>query len=222
MKKSLVLVLFSLLLLGANGRAQTVADRLRELDRLKAEGLISEAVHAQQWGQVVAEAMRTPSTAIPTAVRLTPAPVVDFRSELTFSGSWTSLDAGAADVNTTQVDAVFGRWVTDALLVFGGVNHMSADLDGDDLDTLALRAGADWHFGKRGSAFVPYVGAGVAWVRVDADGVGDEDDFAWDVHAGVRQYVGDRVVIKYEAAYRSFDELDLDGFSVSVGIGLRF
>jgi hypothetical protein len=221
------LLLLSFAPLVATG--QTVADRLRELDRLRAEGLISESVHNEQWNKVIADALKTPgpaasqaqsSVAIPKLNRPPEPP----KFELILSGSWMSLDAGDADVESTLVTASFGYFATERLQVVFALDYLNADLDGLDLSSTGLGLGADYHFGQpgQGNAFIPYAGAGVAWMNVDLEGFGDDDDWAWEVRAGLKQYVGDRAVIKYQAGYRSYDELDLEGFSVTVGIGIRF
>jgi hypothetical protein len=203
---------------------QTVADRLRELDRLKAEGIISEAVYEQQWNKVLEEAIKAPPPAPAGRVSVPklPRPAPQYKYELLLSGSWLSLDAGSSDTSMLNVSGRLGQHFARNWTAVVGVDHLSAEIDGDDLSATGLSAGVDFNFRSGSAAFVPYVGAGVSWMNVDVEGVGDDDDWAWEARAGFRHYVGDRVVLKYQVAYQKFNDIDLDGVTATIGIGLRF
>lgn len=228
--KLLPLLLAMVLIPMSAASAQTVVDRLRALDEQRAAGELSEEAYREQWRKVLAEGMREVgvepvrggSRARAAGAAAVAANPLDRDWEVAFSGSWSRLSAGDSDLTTTAVDLTFGRFVTRSLLIYGTVDFLQADIDGDDLEAWSAGIGADWHFGDRSAGFSPYIGAGVSWANVDIEGVGDDNDFAWDVHAGVRQYVDERVVIRYQGGYQQYSDLDLDGFFVTVGIGLRF
>ncbi|WP_442889106.1 outer membrane protein [Congregicoccus parvus] len=202
---------------------QTVADRLRELDRLKAEGILSEAVYEQQWNKVLEDAIKTPPPAPAGRVSVPklPRPAPEYKYELLLSGSWLSLDAGGSDTSMLNVGARLGQHFARNWTAIVGVDHLDAEIDGTDLNATGLSAGVDFNFGSTSAAFVPYVGAGVSWMKIDVSGV-DDDDWAWEVRGGLRHYVGDRVVLKYQVAYQKFNDIDLDGVTATIGIGLRF
>lgn len=141
--------------------------------------------------------------------------------EIGFSGAYSSLDVGPDDVELLQADATVGFFVTNGLQISGSIGYLDADLDTFEFEALTLGAGADYHFMTR-SPFVPYVGGGLRWVDVDVDGLGSDDDWAWEVRAGAKQFITRNVAIKYQAAYFEFDDLDLDGFNLSVGLSFFF
>ncbi len=201
---------------------QTVADRLRELDRLRDEGIISEAVYEKQWNQVLEDALKSPPAPSYPGVPKLALPKPEMKWEIMLSGSWLSIDAGTSEAEMLNLDASIGYRLTGNLDLVIGVGHLSAEIDGDDFEATGASVGIDFNLSPPGAGIVPYIGAGVSWLYFDAEGVGDDDDWAWEVHAGFRQYIGDRVVVKYQATYQSFFDLDLDGIVATVGIGIRF
>lgn len=84
----------------------------------------------------------------------------------------------------------------------------------------SLGAGVDYHF-NTANKFVPYVGGKLSWLDVDLGGMSD-DDWSWQVQAGIKHFVADNVAIKYEVSYMEFDDLDLDGFTFGVGLSFFF
>lgn len=224
MKTKLLPVLIALFALPFLSSAQSVVDRLKTLDNQRASGAITEEDYQAQWRDVIADGMREAGVEpgeTPRALPVRHNPL-DKQWEISFSGSWSKMTAGETDLTTAAANLSLGRFVTRSILVYGSGEYMLADLDGEDLEAWGAGVGVDFHFGDRSTGILPYVGAGASWMNVDLEGVGDDNDFAWDVHAGVRQYVGDRVVIKYQGGYQQFTDFDLDGFAVSVGIGFTF
>lgn len=141
--------------------------------------------------------------------------------ETSFSGAYSELDAGDSDIDLLLVDVKAGYFVTNALQISGAVSYFDMDIDGDGLDALMLGAGADYHFLTQ-TEIVPYVGAGINWVDVNFDGIGDDDDYAWEARAGMKQFVAQNVAIKYQVSYIDFDDLDLSGITVNVGLSFFF
>ena len=139
--------------------------------------------------------------------------------ELAMSGSYSNLDAGGSDIDMIQANLKAGYFTTSAFELSGMLTYLDADLDDLDLKATMLGAGADYHFGS--GDILPYVGAAIYWVDVELEDLSD-DDFAWDIHAGLKQFVAENVAIDYRVTYVSFDDLDLDGFSVGFGFSFFF
>ena len=140
--------------------------------------------------------------------------------ETAFSGSYSNLDSPVGDMDTLILDVKAGYFVTAPIEVSAGLSYLDADLAGTDLEALMVGGGVDYHFNTQ-SQFVPYVGAALHWVDVDVAGGGD-DDWAWEAHAGLKQFVARNVAIKYQVSYIEFDDLDLDGMMVNVGLSFFF
>ena len=202
--------------------AQSVADRLRELDRLRDEGIISEEVYEKQWNEVLEQAMRSPPPA-PTYAsvpRLSqPKPVLPW--EIMLAGSWLSFDSGPSESEMYSIDVSLGYRLNDYFDVIIGADHTSSEVDGDEFESTGASLGLDFNLSPADASIVPYIGAGASWVFYEDDQNGEDDDWAWHAHVGVRQYIGDRVVIKYQATYQSFPDIDLEGIAATVGIGVR-
>src|SRR5690606_36343227 len=137
--------------------------------------------------------------------------------ETGFSGSYSALDAADNDIDLLLLDAKAGYFVTNALEVSGALGDLDAEIEGDGMEALMLGAGVDYHF-NTDSAMVPFVGAGISWVDVDVDGLGGDDDYAWEARAGIKQFVADNVAVKYQLSYIDFNDLDLSGVRLNVGL----
>jgi opacity protein-like surface antigen len=204
-----------------------VADRLRELDRLRDAGLISEEEYQEKWHRTIEDAMAETRSA-PGMIGAgggsnsnNPADGSSRRYELGFSGAWMALDAADTDVELIFAGLDLGVFVTESVEVTGRTMYLKAEIEDLDVDALMLGIGVDYHFMPR-SPIVPYVGAAVSWVRGSADFLGDDDDWAWEAHVGLKQRVTQNVDVKYQAAYVGFDKLDLKGVVASVGLSFRF
>lgn len=138
--------------------------------------------------------------------------------EVNASASYSSLDVDGGDLDLGLVSGGLGYFVTNELQVTGGLTYMMADIDETDLRATLLSAAVDYHFNTQ-ARLVPFVGARAHYVRVDVDDL-DDDDWAWEVRAGLKHFVADNVAIRYSVSYLQFDKLELDG--VSVGVGLSF
>lgn len=141
--------------------------------------------------------------------------------ELGLAGSYSSLDAGGVDIDLTQANIKAGYFASDKVQVSGMLTYLNADLDGDSLTATMLGTALDYYFSSDANAIV-YIGASAYWVDVDLDGYGSGDDFAWDAHAGIKHFVADNVAIDYRVSYMVFDDLDLDGISLGVGLSFLF
>ena len=158
--------------------------------------------------------------AMMAAVTAAQAQVSAGKHELAFSGSYSSLDAGGFDIDMLAITGTYGYFVSDPLQLSVNVAWLDLDVAGSDLTARSIGVGADFHFATT-TALVPYVGAGLNWVDADF-GFGSDDDWSWQVRGGLKQFVANNVALKYEVSYTSYDELDLDGFTVSVGLSFFF
>lgn len=203
--------------------AQTAADKLRDLDRLHAEGLISDEVYNEQWKQIVADAIKSPAkpvnATIPKLNLVEPAK----RFEIAFAGSYQSIKSEGSDVRSFAFNGSLGYYTTDRLEFVFGVEYLKTDGDGDDVEAEGASLGVDYHLSNNRSpgATVPYVGAAISGYHTKVDESTD-DDWAWDVHVGIKQYVGRDVLVKAEVSYRRYENLDLDGVTATIGVGFRF
>ncbi|HEX9785951.1 MAG TPA: outer membrane beta-barrel protein [Opitutaceae bacterium] len=222
MKLRHFLPLLSLLVSPLLATGQTVADRLRELDRLRAEGIISEEVYDQQWNKVLEDAMKAPPAPLYPGVPRLSFPKPEMKWEILLAGTWLSFDVGTSEAEMLRGDVSVGYQLTNRFQVVVGGSHIDADIDEDHLEATGASVGLDFQLATPAAGIVPYLGVGASWLRYDIDGFGNDDDWAWEGRAGFRQYIGDRVVVKYQATYQSFNDLDLDGIAVTVGIGVRF
>ncbi len=152
--------------------------------------------------------------------------------ETSFSGSYSAMEMGGADMDTLAVDVKAGYFVTTPIQVSIGLSYLDSDMENVfapgvdiELEALMVGAGVDYHF-MTSSQFVPYVGGALHWVDVDMDtnvgGQGGDDDWAWEVHAGIKHFVARNVAIKYQVSYIEYDDLDLDGINLAVGLSFFF
>lgn len=141
--------------------------------------------------------------------------------ETSFSGSYSHLKVEDESVDLWLLDVKAGYFVLEPLEISVAANYLKAEVDTFDLRGIMLGAGVDYHFMTQ-TQLVPYVGGALHWVDVKVGGLGSEDDWAFDVHAGLKQFVSQNVAIKYEVSYLKFDEMDLDGINVSVGLSFFF
>lgn len=141
-------------------------------------------------------------------------------TEINASASYSSLDAEGTDLDLGLFSGSVGYFVTNGLQVTGAVTYMTADIDGVDLSATLLGGAVDYHFNTQ-SRLVPFIGARAHYVRVDVDDL-DDDDWGWEVRAGLKQFVADNVAIRYSVSYLKFDKLELDGISAGVGLSFFF
>lgn len=160
-------------------------------------------------------------TALLGSINVSQAAVQQGLWELGFSGSYSALDVGGVDLDLLLLDVRAGYFVTNGLEVSAAATYLDADLAGEHLDAKMFGAGVDYHFATD-SAFVPYVGGGFHWVDVGVGGLGSDDDWAWEARAGLKHFVADNVAFKYQLSYIDFDEIELDGWTVSAGIAFFF
>ncbi|MGH8017045.1 MAG: hypothetical protein ACREIA_01940, partial [Opitutaceae bacterium] len=162
--------ILSLLLLAVSplvATAQTVADRLRELDRLRDEGIISEAVYEEQWNQVLEDALKSPPPPSYPSVPKLILPKPEMQWEIMLSGSWLSLEAGDSEAEMYDLNASIGYRLSENFDFIIGVDHLSAEIEGDDFEATGASAGLDFNLSPPGTGIVPYIGAGVSWLYYD-------------------------------------------------------
>lgn len=141
--------------------------------------------------------------------------------EIDFSASYSSWDANGGDMDLLLLSGSYGYFVTENIEISGELTHLDADVGVDNLEATLLGIGGDYHFSPN-SNFVPYVGGGFNYVDAEMAGFGGDDDWAWEVRAGIKQFLTDNVLVKYEVNYMEFDDLELDGINVSIGLGFVF
>jgi opacity protein-like surface antigen len=134
------------------------------------------------------------------------------------------------------VSGAAGREFGDGFRAEGEVLYMDADgkhAGSGDLKTIAGMLNGYYDF-NRGGAWQPFVGAGVGFAQVKADGGpsdGDDTGFAYQLKAGVAHPFNDRLT--GEVAYRYFGvnglefgrgagRLDGDFTAQAVTVGLRY
>lgn len=159
--------------------------------------------------------------------------------DFSLSGSWMdtkvsgSGGSGSLDVDMINIGGSFGYFVTDAIQTTVGLAYLDVDFDGAaDLEALLASFAVDYHFNTQ-STFVPYIGAAVYYgdFEADVDGMkADADDWAWEVRAGLKQFITDNVAIRYTVSYFETDgvkigndmKLELDGIQLGVGLSVFF
>lgn len=158
--------------------------------------------------------------------------------DFALSGSWMDAEvsspagSGSLDVDTLSLGASFGYFVTDAIETSVGLSYVNVDLDGiADIEAILGSVALDYHFNTQ-STFVPYVGAALYYgdFEVDApDLTGSMDDWAWEVRAGLKQFIRENVAIRYTVSYLQTSEMDIgigdleiDGFNIGIGLSVFF
>lgn len=167
---------------------------------------------------VLAGNTEAPKAEAPVAV----APVASYDSSWTGFYAGVQYSFGDAEVNNDgDLDyegfGYHAGYLHDlgSFVVGGEVDYTRADVDGDDVDTLRLKAIAGYDLGK----FLPYVTAGIA--DYDIEGASDTSEFfgvgvnyaindAWRVGA---EYLVDSV----DNFDNGGDDVDLDSFNLRVG-----
>jgi hypothetical protein len=209
---------FACLLAMAVIAAADPAAELRELDRQLRDGEISKAEYDQRWDEIISAGMRPTRVprlgAVPHA---TPRKPQRLPNEFSIAVTGCGLDA---DDVVPGASAMLGRFITPALQLSAGGFYGTGEIDGLDHDLFGAFAVADLH-GDTSREFVPYVGAGAGWLRVERDSRGSEDWF-WTAHAGLKQYLSRDTAMKYEIGYTGYGDLDLSGVTVAIGVCFLF
>lgn len=140
--------------------------------------------------------------------------------ELGFSGAYSRLNVGDSKVRLRLLDVSAGYFVTPELEISAMGGYLHSKIDGEKMKALTLGAGLDYHFMTR-TQFVPYVGGALRWADFDSGGF-DEDDWAWELRAGAKQFLNRNTAIKYQISYLEFDDVRIHGTNFSVGISFFF
>ena len=141
--------------------------------------------------------------------------------EADLSVSYSGLDAAGSDLDLLQISGSYGYLVTDSFSINAALSYMDVDLAGMSLDSTLLGVGIEYHFSPEGD-LVPFAGVTFDFADINVGGLGDDEDWAWDVHLGVKQFLRENVIVKYQVGYIDFDDFDIDGVNVSVGLGFVF
>lgn len=199
------------------------AGDLRELDRLLKEGRISKQDYDRSWNEIVSQGIHAPAPATAPSV-----PKLDFkrpepprpRNELSISGGAGSIEVGDSNELLYTGTAMLGRFVTPNLQLSLGADYARADIDGSSLSALGGLGAIDFHFNPT-AKFVPFLGAGAAYTRVQIEDDSDYD-WCWNAHVGLKQYLGKDTAIKYQLTYFDHADFDIQGVSATIGVCFLF
>jgi hypothetical protein len=223
MKLRTLLVHLTLATALATAATADPVEQLRELDRLLKEGRISQAEHDRRWRDVIAHGTNAPApTSSPSVPKLNfkrpepPRPL----NEFSISGGAGSIDVGDASDVLYSATAMLGRFVTPNLQLSIGAEYGRADIDGASLSALGGLGAIDFHVNPT-ATFVPFVGAGAAYTRVQIEDDSDYD-WCWNVHVGVKQTLRPDTAIKYQIAYFDHADFDIQGFAATIGVSWMF
>jgi hypothetical protein len=143
--------------------------------------------------------------------------------------------AGTTDLTTYQGQIGVGYFVTDAIEiklngVFQGQN-ISANGFNNTSYSIFTEAGVDYHFMTK-EKIVPYVGiyGGLDFQLSSGAGSSSEVGGLVDVHAGMKQFVGERTSIDYRLSYQYIEigssngggDLSINALLLTVGVTYAF
>lgn len=199
------------------------AGQLRELDQLLREGRISQAEHERRWKDVITQGTNAPATTSSPSV-----PKLDFkrpepprpRNEFSISGGAGSIDVGDSSDVLYAATAMLGRFITPNLQLSIGAEYGRADIEDASLSALGGLGAIDFHFNPT-ARFVPFIGVGAAYTRVQIEDDSDYD-WCWNAHVGVKQTIRATTAIKYQLAYFDHADFDIQGFAATIGVSWMF
>jgi predicted porin len=148
-------------------------------------------------------------------------------TELDFLGGFLTQNGkdGAADIDALFVSAALGYFFTDNIQ--GQVVAMGAwtEAGGVDNDIYGFGVRGKYHFMPT-NQWVPYVGAQLLWVEVDAEGGADGDGMLWGPVLGLRYELNANNDFFVEYQYHMWegdagDAID-DGHGLFVGLIHQF
>lgn len=197
--------------------------KLRELDRLFEEGRISKQEYDRRWNEVISQGTHAPAPTSSPSV-----PKLDFkrpepprpRNEFSISGGAGTIEVGDANEVLYTGAALLGRFVTPNLQLSIGADYVRADSDETSLSALGALGAIDYHFTPT-ARFVPYLGIGAAYTRVQIDDDSDYD-WCWNAHVGLKQTIRPDTAIKYQVTYFDHADFDIQGIGASIGISFLF
>lgn len=197
------------------------AAQLRELDRLLKEGRISKAEYDRRWDSVIDQGTSATAAApnIPKLNVKRPDPPRP-RNEFSISGGAGSLEVGEASDVLYSATAMLGRFITPNLQLSIGAEYGRADIGDESLTSLGGLGAVDFHFNPT-ATFVPYVGAGAAYTRVQIEDDSDSD-WCWNAHVGLKQTLRPDTAIKYQLTYFDHADFDIQGFAATIGVSWMF
>jgi len=141
-----------------------------------------------------------------------------------FSGSY---DADTGYAIGGALGKYFGNgFRSDIELTYRSNDISDVEAEGEDLDTdgeitsTGIFLNGYYDFAVENSAFVPYIGAGLGYVNVDAEG-DDDGVFGYQFKAGVGRTLSNGGTIGAEAAYLGTSEVefDVDGDTLEADYG---
>lgn len=218
MKFATVLVCLAVSLAVASvGRADPAAE-LRELDRQLAEGRISKSEHDRRWSEIIYAGTRDTGAAhVPRLQLRQPDRLLN---EVSIAGSIAAVESTDVGEALYSARAMIGRFVTPNLQLSVGGAYGEATVDDVEHSLVDAFAVADYHF-KTTGVFVPYAGGGAGWTHVERDDR-SSDDWFWNAHVGIKQYLRGDTALKYEIGYVRYDDIRLGGVCFSLGICALF
>jgi opacity protein-like surface antigen len=179
--------------------------KLRELDRLLEDGRISKQEYDRRWNEVISQGTSAPSPTSSPSV-----PKLDFkRPEPPRPPNEFSISGGAGTIE-----------VGDNLQLSIGADYARANSDDSSLTALGALGAIDYHFNPT-ARFVPYLGIGAAYTRVQIDDDSDYD-WCWNAHVGLKQTIRPDTAIKYQVTYFDHADFDIQGIGASIGISFLF
>ncbi len=105
--------------------------------------------------------------------------------------------------DTIFAEAAYGYFVRDRVEIKAALAYnLLEDVAGADSDyrMKAVDLAGEYHL-DRGSPWVPYVGAGIGWVRSEF-GERSESGFVYGPRAGLKYFLADNVALGLDLAYR--------------------
>ena len=150
-----------------------------------------------------------------------PAAAQTHRNEISVAGSWDDVRE-PADVEVTNVQLRYGRFMTPQLVATGGFARTRFQATGIDTATTALTVGAKYYVSPPRVGLVPFVDAAVGVAMTDT-GASDSSDVTWELGGGAAYFLTERTSL--DAGLR-FYHTDTDaatrGTRLFVGLTTRF
>jgi outer membrane protein W len=144
--------------------------------------------------------------------------------ELSLSGSGTwGVSGNGKDSKSVVGTLGLGYFFTDALELKGNVVGSWASAPGmDDVTTVTLLGGPDYHFNLKDSKLVPYVGVYGGALIYDT---GHDSETTWlvDGHVGVKYFIGERTTLNLQVSYQEyFPDQGEDTGAVVFSLGVSY
>lgn len=143
------------------------------------------------------------------------------RNEISVAGSWDDVRE-PADVEITNVQLRYGRFMTQQFLATGALTRTSFEATGIDTTSTTFMVGAKYYINPPRVGLVPFLDAAIGVAMTDT-GASDSSDLTWEFGGGAAYFLTERTSLDAGIRFYHTDtDAETRGTRLFVGLTTRF